>query len=107
VEGKAPYSKVDYRRQSIVAELYGRFADAMEQYRTKNLGFTQDTKGLRNMIKELFGESSGDVDAAAFSKMWTETAEAARLRYKWPAAISRIGRTGACLMRMMPNELPQ
>ncbi len=81
LEGKAPYSNVDYRRQSIVAELYGKFAEAMDRYRTKNLGFTQDTKGLRNMIKELFGEKSGDVDAAAFSKMWTETAEAARLRY--------------------------
>jgi hypothetical protein len=33
------------------------------------------------MIKELFGEKSGDIDAAAVSKMWTETAEAARLHY--------------------------
>lgn len=81
IEAKAPYSNVDYGRQSVVAELYGKLAGAMDRYRTKNLGFTQNTKGIRNMIKELFGESSGDTDAASFSKIWTETAEAARLRY--------------------------
>lgn len=81
IEGKAPYSNVDYRAKSILAELYGRFADAMDRYRTKNLGFSQDTAGVKSMVKELFGEATNDVDAKAFAKMWSDTADAARLRF--------------------------
>lgn len=81
IEGHAPYSNVDYRGKAILAELYGRFAEAMERYRTKNLGFSQDTTGVKNMVKELFGEGSNDADAKAFAKMWSDTAEAARLRF--------------------------
>lgn len=81
VEGHAPYSNVDYRAKSILAEYYGRFAEAMERYRTKNLGFSQDTAGVKNMVKELFGEGANDADAKVFAKMWSDTAEAARLRF--------------------------
>jgi hypothetical protein len=80
-EGKAPYSNVDYRRQAILAELHGRFAEAMDRYRTKNLGWSQDTAGVKAMVKELFAESSGDADATAFARMFTDAAETARLRF--------------------------
>jgi hypothetical protein len=81
IEGKAPYSNVDYRRKAILSQLYGQMAEAMERYRTKNLGFSQDAKGIKSMVKELFGESSGDSDAARFGQMWSEAAETARLRF--------------------------
>ena len=81
IENKAPYSNVDYRAKSILAEYYGRFADAMDRYRTKNLGFSQDTAGLKSMVKELFGEATNDADARAFAKMWSDTADAARVRF--------------------------
>ena len=53
----------------------------MDRYRTKNLGFSQDTAGVKNMVKELFGEATNDADAKAFAKMWSDTADAARLRF--------------------------
>lgn len=81
IKGEAPYSNVDYRGKSILAELYGRFADAMDRYRSKNLGFSQDTAGVKSMVKELFGEATSDADAAAFAKMWSQTADAARVRF--------------------------
>lgn len=81
IANKAPYSNVDYRAKSILAEYYGRFAEAMDRYRTKNLGFSQDTAGLKAMVKELFGEATNDADAKAFAKMWSDTADAARVRF--------------------------
>lgn len=80
-DSKARFSNVDYRRQNILADLHSRLADAMSAYRTKNLGFSQDTRGLKRMVKELFAEQSGDVDAARFSAMWRESAEAVRMRF--------------------------
>jgi len=79
-DSKAPFSNVDYRRQNILADYHSRLADMMSAYRTKKLGFSQDTSGLKRMIKERFGESSGDADAARFSVMFGETAEMARMR---------------------------
>ncbi len=81
IADKAPYSNIDYRRLSILGELHGHFADAMSAYRTRNLGFSQNLTGIKNMVKELFGEASGDVDAAHFAKLWSETADMARLRF--------------------------
>jgi len=80
-DSKAPFSNVDYRRQNILADLHARLADAMSAYRTKNLGFSQDVGGIKRMVRELFGESSGDVDAARFAGMWRETAEVGRMRH--------------------------
>ena len=81
LQGKTPFSNVDYRRHAILAEFHGRLSEAMSAYRTKKLGFTQDVAGMRKMIKEIFGESTGDVDAARFAGMWRDVAEGARMRY--------------------------
>lgn len=81
LEGKAPYSNVDYRRLSILADLHARWADAMSAYRTRNLGFSQDRAGLKKMVWELFGQSTGDADAARYAQMWRDVAEVARMRF--------------------------
>ena len=62
--GGATYSNIDFRRRAILGDLYSKFTDALDAYRPKNLGFSQDESGLKRMVKELFGESSGDPDAA-------------------------------------------
>src|SRR5207249_4160970 len=79
--GGATYSNIDFRRRAILGDLYSKFTDALDAYRPKNLGFSQDEAGLKRMVKELFGESSGDTDAARYAQLWRETAEAARLRF--------------------------
>ena len=80
VGGRAGYSNIDARGNAILASYQAKFAEAMSRYRTKNLGITQDTEGLRNMVRELFGTSTGDKDAADMAKIWSETAEMARQR---------------------------
>lgn len=78
--GKAPYSNIDYRQKSIRATFHEMLAGFMDRYRTKNLGFTQDRKGLARVIDELHGTATGDSDAKAFAKMLSDTAEYGRLR---------------------------
>lgn len=80
IESKAPFSNIDYRRKAILAEAYAKMGEAMDRYRTHNLGFSQDRTGIKRMVMELFGQASGDIDAAAFARMWSEAADALRLR---------------------------
>ena len=75
---RAPYSNIDNRAKAILAELHASFSEAMNQYRTKLAGLTQDKEGLRNMVRELFGTDTGDQMAKIYSKTWSETAEMAR-----------------------------
>lgn len=79
--GNAPYSNIDNRSNAILASYHAQFADAMARFRTKNLGFSQDKEGLRNMVRELFGTKTGDESASSFAKVWSEVAEVARLRF--------------------------
>jgi len=81
IEGKAGFSNINYRRNAILADLYSQFAEGMSRFRSKKLGFSQDRQGIKRMVKELFGEESGDTDAKRLAGMLSETFEAARLRF--------------------------
>lgn len=78
---RAGYSNVDNRAHAILASYHAQFADAMSRFRTKNLGFSQDKEGLHNMVRELFGTATDDKSASNLAKVWSETAEVARLRF--------------------------
>lgn len=65
---------------SAVKEDYlGRFAKKMhtfdESYSPKKAGLSQDTKGIRNMIRETFGEQTGDATAAQAAREWKEATD--------------------------------
>lgn len=77
----ATYSNIDNRASAVIGQLHAKFADAMDQYRTKGAGLMQDTEGMRDMVRELFGTSTGNASAKTHSKAWSETAEIARQRF--------------------------
>lgn len=79
--GRAGYSNVDNRAKAVLAQLQAKFSDVMDRYRTKAAGLVQDREGLRNMVKEIFGTSSGDANAKAAAQIWGEVAEMARQRF--------------------------
>lgn len=78
---RAGYSNLDYRANAVLGHLHSIFAEGLEQYRTRNLGLSQDTQGLENMVRELFGQDTGDSAAKKAAALWSETAEAARQRF--------------------------
>jgi len=81
VGSRAAYSNIDARGNAILATYHAKFAEAMDKFRTKNLGFSQDVDGLRNMVRELFNSPTGDSTAASMAKIWSDTAEMARVRF--------------------------
>jgi len=78
---RAGYSNIEGRGNAILAAYQAKFANAMAEYRTKNLGLTQDVEGLRNMVRELFGTGTGDGTASTMARVWSEVAEMARVRF--------------------------
>ena len=77
----APYSNIDNRATTIIGQFHSMFAEAMEKYRPKHAGLTQDSEGMRQVVRELFGTDTGDKLAKAHAKSWLEVAETARQRF--------------------------
>jgi hypothetical protein len=96
--GKAQYGNLEGRIRAIRGELHARFAAGLDAYRTKALGFTRDTLGLRSMVGELFGEASNDGVARNAAAEWTKVAEYARQRFN---------AAGGNMKRLATWRLPQ
>lgn len=71
----------EIRKEVVLGQLHGMFADGMAAYRSKVAGLTQDTLGIRNLVRELYGEGTGDAVAANAAKAWDRTAAYAKDRF--------------------------
>ena len=70
--GKVVGENVAMRIKDIRGSAHALFSAGLRRFRTKTLGFRQDTAGLRSMVKEIFGEQSGDASAGGIAKAWGE-----------------------------------
>lgn len=96
--GNATYSNIDNRSNTVIGQLHAKFADAMDQYRTKGAGLMQDTEGMRDMVRELMGTDTGNASAKAHAKSWLDAAETARVRFN---------RAGGAIAKREDWGLPQ
>lgn len=78
---KARYSNVDRRSVAIHQLFTSQIAEALNAMRTTHVGLHQDRALVDNVVRELFGKSSGNADAARFAKAIGDTFEAARVRF--------------------------
>ena len=78
--GATPWANVHYRAKTIEGQAHGRFKDGLEALHTTNIGLKQDTVTLRKVVRELFGEATGDATASKAAKGFTEAAEWLRER---------------------------
>lgn len=81
ITGKANYSNIDARGKGIFGDFQRELTDMLDEYRTKLGGLTQNRQGARNMVKELYGEASGDANAKVFGEAWAKVSEKARIRF--------------------------
>lgn len=81
ITGKAGYSNVDTQTKVVQGIMHGRIADMLEHYRPKNAGFSTNTKAARKILLEVFGEKTGDQDAAKFAEVWKQVSEELRQRF--------------------------
>jgi len=77
--GEAKWSNMEFRMNHWEGILHGKLSEALDAYRSKYAGLVQDKAGMRQFIRELYGESSGNQTARAASKAWDDTTEMARL----------------------------
>ena len=70
---------VDTQTEVIEASLYRLFNDGIEALKSRAAGLSQNVASARNLVRELFGEDSGDEIAKAAAKGWQDaTGEAVR-----------------------------
>ena len=81
ITGKAGYGNIESRAKVILGGFHKKLANMLDAYRSKKAGFAQDKEGMRRMVRELFGEATGDADAATFAKAWAEVSDEARIRF--------------------------
>lgn len=69
-KGQLQGENIEARWQGIMRIAQGKFSEGFERYRTTGLGLKQDKAGLSNLIKEMFGEDTGDVAAKQLADVW-------------------------------------
>ena len=74
-------SNIDQRNAAVMRSFTMKLGKAIDDLRAKNLGFSQDMVLGRNMVRELFGESTGNANAAKAAKAFAEVFEDARVRF--------------------------
>jgi len=72
---------LDDRIQDVRGAAQGRMADFMEKFRTKKAGLTQLKAGLDDIMRELFGENSGNASAKNMAGALREAVEYLRVRF--------------------------
>lgn len=72
---------MDRRIESIVTQTHAMISDFMEKYRPRRLGMKYDDSALDNLVKERFGQKTGDVDAVALNKKLDDVFEYVRQRF--------------------------
>ena len=77
----APYENITRRAQAIEFETHAAISDFIQQHRRNFLGNMKDRAGGGDVVRELFGEATGNPRAATFAKAIAETFEELRLRF--------------------------
>ncbi|RYE82829.1 MAG: hypothetical protein EOP19_15290, partial [Hyphomicrobiales bacterium] len=85
-----PFSSIQGRYEAIRGQADALMADLIEKFETRT-GFDKPGRAdLANIVREAFGENTGDAAAKALAQAWSGTAEHLRLMYN--AAGGSIGR---------------
>jgi len=74
-KGKSGYANVEYLGKFYEGKYDSMFAEALSVFRTRNIGFSQDEEGLRNLVRAIYGEKVDDPQITAFAKQWEELTE--------------------------------
>ncbi len=92
--GTAGFSSVAGRGKSILGQAHAKMEEALHHFRRGAFGGDKsrwNAAQLDNVVKEAFGEDTGDLAAKGLAKTWRETAEWLRQRFnKAGGAIGKL-----------------
>lgn len=83
-------SNVEARRRAILGRAHAMIPEVLHTFHRDLLGRVRHAARLENMVREAFGEATGDAAAHELSKAWGQAAE--WLRLKFNAAGGAIGK---------------
>lgn len=89
-DAKGSVMSVESRARAIERDALRRMIDTLEATSPSFFGLVEDRAGLRDLVRELHGEASGNPDAKAGAKAFKEIAETLRQRFN--AAGGDVGR---------------
>lgn len=89
-DSRAPYFNVERRADMIEGQAHAMMSGLLERFSRNVAGQVRDRATLRNVVREAFGDNTGDAAAKELASAWTDTAEMLRLRFN--AAGGGIGK---------------
>lgn len=78
---KSGYSNVEYLGRYYEGKYHSKLANMLSRFRTKKLGFAQDTESLNKFVKAVYGEAVDDPEINGFAKDWLEMVEDMRVEF--------------------------
>ena len=87
---RAPYSNVEARRKVIRGRAHAMMDEVLARHHTDVTGRVRAKAGLREIVRELFGEDTGIAAAKELAQAWERTAEMLRTRFN--AAGGHVGK---------------
>jgi hypothetical protein len=89
-DGRASYSNVEGRRQAIRGRAHAMMDQILSDHSRNLIGHVRNRAQLGDIVRELFGQDSGNLAAKEMADAWSQTAE--MLRQRFNAAGGDIGK---------------
>lgn len=102
-DDRSPYFNVEYRSAAIANQHFAMMNGVLEQHSRNVIGQVRDMATLHDVVREAFGEDSGNANAKELAGAWGETAES--LRTQFNAAGGAIGKLDRWGMPQVHNML--
>lgn len=94
-DDRAPYRNVEFMEKAIANQHFAMMNELIHRFSRDALGRVKDFATLKDVLREAFGEGTGNQAAKILAKGWLETAESLRLQFnKWGGAIGKIEKWG-------------
>jgi hypothetical protein len=94
-DDRAPYRNVEFMEKAIANQHFAMMNELVHQFSRDSLGRVRDVATLNDVLREAFGEKTGNESASILSKAWLETAESLRLQFnERGGAIGKIEKWG-------------
>ncbi|MGF7151328.1 hypothetical protein FHS96_004991 [Sphingomonas zeicaulis] len=88
-DGRAPFINVEAQRRAILGRAHAVMTEALFRHSRDLLGRVRDRTGLRDVVRERFGEDTGNAAAREVAEAFGKTADMLRSRFN--AAGGAIG----------------
>lgn len=97
-DDRFPFANVQTRHERILGQLHAMIESGLEKYRPRLAGIIHPIAGMDNLVRESFGEATGDASAKEIAAEFAKAAGHAR---------QRANSAGASLHQMEKWHLPQ